>query len=124
MKVSGNGVGGVRPHRPTGGVERSEAPAAAEKAAGAEGAEGARATPSASSQALEELRAVVGAVPAGDPRAATMNLVRGLLRAELGAAAEKEPGFEKMASAVTEKIQSDPSLGEKLRKVLSELARP
>ena len=77
----------------------------------------------AESRSLEELRRVVGPV-AKDADAATLDLVRGLLRAELGAGAAEEAGFERMAETVAEKIKQDPLLGDKLRKVLGDLARP
>lgn len=75
------------------------------------------------SAAMERLRQLAGAVPR-DTDAAALDMVKGLLRAELGAGVAEQPGFENLAASVAEKIKQDPLLGEKLRKVLGDLARP
>jgi hypothetical protein len=120
MKIGSNSAGGVRP-RPTpqdvGEGKEVQSP----PETGVAGT-GASPTP-AESRSIEELRRVVGPV-AKDADAATLDLVRGLLRAELGAGVAEEAGFEQMAATVADKIKEDPLLGDKLRKVLGDLARP
>jgi len=128
MKIGGStdGVGGLRPKQPATGPDKASGPekafetVAGEKAGEASAASGPAA---AGSPALEELRKTVGPVPT-DADAATLSVVRGLLKSELGAGAEDEPGFEKMAEAIAEKVKQDPVLGDTLKKVLGELARP
>ena len=124
MTIGATGAGGPRPHRPVGGPGEAKGPEKTGKAfeVGPEqAAEGA--APARGSESMEELRRIVGTVPK-DTDAAALEMVRGLLKAELGPAAAEEPGFEKMAAAVADKVGQDPLLGEKLKKVLSELARP
>ncbi len=128
MKIGGStdGVGGLRPKQPATGPDGASGPqkafetAAGEKASEAAATDGAAAT---GSPALDELRKTVGSVPT-DPEAATLSVVKGLLKSELGEAAENEPGFEKMAEAIAEKVKQDPVLGDTLKRVLGELARP
>lgn len=124
MKIGATGQGGPRPHRPVDGPKGATGPEQTGKALEVESEQATSgAAQTRGSEAMERLRSVVG--PVGkDTDAAALDLVRGLLRSELGPAAAEEPGFEKMAAAVAEKIGRDPLLGEKLRKVLSELARP
>jgi hypothetical protein len=129
MKIGGStdGVGGLRPREPARGPEKAAEAGKAFEAAAAGRTDEAAAAPASSaasgSPKMEELRRMVGAVPT-DPEAATMSVVKGLLTAELGPEAAEQPGFEKMAVAVAEKIKQDPVLGDTLKKVLGELARP
>ena len=128
MKIGGStgGVGGPRPHEPAGGPEKTSGASKSFEVAGAAKAEESAPTQGAAaagSAAMEELRRAVGSVPT-DAEAATLSVVKGLLKSELGADAASEPGFDKMAAAIAEKLKQDPALRDTLKRVLGELARP